>query len=108
MSIERGGAWRRILRRRGMDSSVIIPLASPCTLTLYAVQANATPGAVVLSVTGAVASGGGEATFTLTSSQTQALTAHRYEYRITATDPGLSDVVVLLRGYMTVYDTVQG
>ena len=106
--MERGGAWRRILRRRGMDSTVIIPLAAPCTLTLYAVQPSATPGAVVLTVTGAVASGGGEATFTLTSSQTQALTARRYEYRVTAIDPGLADTVVLLRGYMTVYNTVQG
>lgn len=108
MSLERGGAWRRIVRRRGMDSSVVIPLGSPCTLTLYTVTPSAAPGAVVLSATGVVSSGGGEAVFTLSSSQTQALSARRYEYKITATDTGLADVVVLLRGYITVYDSVQG
>lgn len=105
MSIERGGAWRRILRRRGMTSSVIVPVAAPCVLTLYGITP---PGTVALSATGTVASGGGEVTFTLTSTQTQALAARRYEYRVTATDPGLGDTVVLLRGYMTVYDGVQG
>lgn len=108
MSMERGGAWRRIVRRRGMDSSVVIPMAAPCTLTLYTVQPSAQPGAVALSVNAVVASGGGEATFTLTSTQTQALAARRYEYRVTATDPGLADTVVLLRGYMSVHDSVQG
>ena len=88
-----------------MDSTVIVPVAAPCVLTLYALSP---PGAAVLSVTGVVASGGGEVTFTVTSAQTQALTARRYEYRVTALDPGLNDTVVLLRGYMTVYDGVQG
>lgn len=105
MSIERGGAWRRVLRRRGMTDSVIIPLAAPCALTLYAITP---PGTVALNATGTVASGGAEVEFTLTSAQTQALTARRYEYRVTAMDPGLADTVILLRGYMTVYDGVQG
>ena len=88
-----------------MDSSVIIPVAAPCVLTLSTITS---PATVALSATGAVASGGAEVTFTLTSVQTQALAARRYEYRVTATDPALSDTVVLLRGYMTVYDGVQG
>lgn len=88
-----------------MDSSVIVPLAAPCALTLTTL---ASPGTVALSSTGVVASGGAEVTFTLTSTQTQALAAHRYEYRVTAVDPGLGDTVILLRGYMTVYDGVQG
>lgn len=88
-----------------MTNSVIVPIAAPCVLTLYTITP---PGTIALSVTGAVASGGGEVVFTITSTQAQALTARRYEYRVTAVDPGLGDTVVLLRGYMTVYDGVQG
>lgn len=88
-----------------MTDSVIIPVAAPCVLTLYTITP---PGVAALSATGTVATGGAEVVFTLTSTQTQGLTARRYEYRVTAMDPGLGDTVVLLRGYMTVYDGVQG
>lgn len=103
--MERGGAWRRAVRRRGMTSTVVIPLAAPSVLTLYGITPS---NPVVLSVSGVVAPDGDEVVFTVSSAQTQGLTARRYEYRITAMDPGLDDTVVLLRGYMTIYDGVQG
>lgn len=106
--MERGGAWRRIVRRRGMDSTVVLPVAAPCQFVLYAIPSSGPPGAAVLTITGVVAAGGGEVSFTIASTQTQALALPRYEYRVTAVDPGVADTIVLLRGYITVYDSVQG
>lgn len=104
-SAERGGLWVCSLRRRSVDG-VVQPLTSPSVMTIYRVDPSAKPGAVVLTVTGTAANN--TVDFRITESQTTALAAGRYEHKITVTDPVLGGVLVLVRGYLTVYDTVQG
>lgn len=97
--------WTCTLRRRASDG-VVQPLAAPTVLTVYRVEPSAKPGAQVLVVSGTVSSN--QAEFRITESQTGALAAGRYEHKITITDPVLSGVLVLVRGYLTVFDSVQG
>lgn len=105
-SIERGGAWKRVLRRRTLDEPQL--LAAPCTMTIYATLPSSTAaGAEVLSVNGVVAADGQSATFTISDTASQGLAAGRYQHKVTVTDPNLG-LLVLLRGYLTVYDGVEG
>lgn len=104
--MERGGAWRRVVRRSTFDR--VVPVAAPCAMTLYrTVPASTAPGAEALTVAGVVAADGSEVSFTVPAAGTQALDAGRYQYRITVTDV-LMGTLVLLRGYVTVHDGVEG
>jgi len=104
--MERGGAWRRVVRRRTLD--MVAPVVAPCTFTLYhVVPASASAGAVALTVPGVVAADGSEVEFTVSATTTGMLTAGRYQHRVTVTDP-LLGVLVLLRGYLTVHDGIEG
>lgn len=106
LTMERGGAWRRVVRRRTFDR--VAPVAAPCTLTLYrSVPGSVAAGAQALAVDGVVAADGTEVEFTVTATTTDTLTAGRYQYRVTVTDP-LLGALVLLRGYLTVRDGVEG
>lgn len=85
-----------------------MPVAAPCSLTLYrSVPGSAAPGAQALAVAGAVVDDGSEVVFTVAAATTDTLTVGRYQYRVTVTDP-LLGVLVLLRGYLTVRDGVEG
>lgn len=103
--MERGGLWTCQLRRRASDG-VVQPINAPSVLTVYRVESSAKPGTQVLTVTGTVSNN--RVDFRLTESQTGALAAGRYEHKITITDPVLGGVLVLVRGYFTVFDSVQG
>jgi len=104
--MERGGAWRRVVRRRTLDMAA--PVADPCTLTVHhTVPASTAAGAVALTVSGTVAADGSEVVFDVTPTVTASLAPGRYQHRVTVTDP-LLGVLVLLRGYLTVHDGVEG
>lgn len=106
-SIERGGAWKRVLRRRVQSGDPIL-LVAPCLMRILAVDpVSGNAGAEVLAVTGVIAVDGTTATFTISSATSQTLTAGRYQHKVTVTDPGMG-LLVLLRGYVTVYDDVEG
>lgn len=105
-SIERGGAWKRILQRRTLDDP--IPLAAPCAMRIYAVDAVSGDAlAEVLAVTGVVAGDLLSVSFTITATTSGTLAAGRYQHKVTVTDPELG-LLVLLRGYFVVYDGVEG
>lgn len=104
--MERGGAWRRTLRRRSYDR--VVPLMPPCLLTVHrADPATTDPGETALTLTGVVAVDGTQVTFTATPTATAGLTAGRYQFRVTVTD-ALVGTVVLVRGYLAVRDAVEG
>lgn len=106
-SIERGGAWKRVLRRRVQSGDPIL-LVAPCMMRIVAVDPiSGNTGAEILAVTGVVAVDGKSVAFTISAATSQTLNAGRYQHKVTVTDPSLG-LLVLLRGYLTVYDDVEG
>jgi hypothetical protein len=106
-SIERGGAWKRVLRRRVQSGDPIL-IGNPCVLRLFAVDpVSGDAGAQALAVTGVVAVDNASVSFLISDSVSATLAAGRYQHKVTVTDPTLG-VLVLLRGYFTVYDDVEG
>ncbi len=104
--MERGGAWRRVLRRRTYDR--VVPLAPPCVLTVHHLDpASTIPGETALTLTGVVAVDGTQVTFTATPTATATLPVGRYQFRVTVTD-AIAGTIVLARGYLAVRDAVEG
>jgi hypothetical protein len=95
---ERGGAWSTRLSRRTQadpQGEVVLPLTT-CVLEARVVdQPSTTPAALVL--TGTVGADGAYADL---------VARPRYEYRVVITDAASALPVVLLRGYITIRDTV--
>lgn len=98
-TLEQGGLWRVVLRRRvGTEPGTF---AAPTKLDLLHED-----GTLLVSVAATVSVDGLTATLARTAAQTTALTAGRYEHRLTMTDPTLADTVMLARGYAHVNATV--
>lgn len=86
-----------------------MPLTAPCGLDIYPTSPSASSDPTpVTSLTGTIATDTYSVEYAMTSQQTQALVPGIYTYRVTVGDPVLADVIVLLRGYLTVIGGVSG
>ena len=97
---ERGGVWLRRVRRRSTDGNLV--LAAPCRLLITRAD-----GTIAHDLTGAVSGDGLTLELRLSETQTQALDPGQYEHKLTVTDPEIGGLVVLARGYFTVYDSAE-
>lgn len=91
-TLESGGLWRVVLRRRIGEAAGMF--AAPVRLVLL--NADDT---VLSTITATLSVDGFTATLALSAAQTAALARGRYEHRLTMVDPTLADTVVLARGY---------
>lgn len=99
-TIERGFAWRRVLRRTSTGG----PLVMVAPVRLEVLRRD---GSVLLTVDGVISPDGHTATLDVTAEQA-ALAAGRYEHRLIVGDPGVAAPQLVARGYVTVNDRVGG
>lgn len=103
---DKGGGWRARLLRKDRAGSTL-PLSSPCSFQVRTIDApSSTPA--LLDVAGAVEADGSAIDITVSPEQISALEAGRYEHRLIVGTGANTPPVVLLRGYVTVRDTLGG
>jgi hypothetical protein len=96
---EIGGTWTVTVKR--LAEGEALPLVAPCTLQLWAVDADPVGATPVKTVTGTLAGDSKAATFTLTANEISTLGRGAHEHVLTLTDPA-AGAQVMARGVFIV------
>lgn len=96
---EIGGVWSVTVKRTA--GGVVLPLAAPCTLALWAAGTDPVADAPVKVVTGVLAGDSKAATFALSVAEVTALGTGPREHRLILTDPVVG-AQVMARGRMVI------
>ena len=103
---DRGGAWQRRLIRRDTTGAVL-GIGAPCVMELRRIHdpSSVAPAQIL---TAEVTIDGAWADLLATREMIEALTLERYQHRIIVPDLASGLPELLVRGYVSVRDTVEG